>query len=349
MFIVFVSLYFGLSNAKIVKIIDPDKSFRHFFRFSYCFMKNFCYFCGGKREETNVVVHPLTPYYIYRMKKGLILEGGGMRGLFTAGILDVFMENDIKFDGIVGVSAGATFGCNYKSHQIGRVLRYNMRFRNEPRYMGIRSLIKTGDLVGADFAYHVLPEKLDIFDTETYHNDPTEFHVVCTDVHTGNPIYHRIDTIDDNALDWMRASASLPMVSHPVCIGGYEMLDGGISDSIPLRYFESEGFKRNIVILTQPKGFTKKRTKLMPLFKAAMRKYPAIVEAMEHRHIMYNRELAYITQQQQNGNCLVICPDDTLPIGRTSQNPEKMQTVYDMGRKAGEDNLQSVIEFLKRE
>lgn len=283
------------------------------------------------------------------MKKGLVLEGGGMRGLFSAGIMDVFMENDIHFDGIVGVSAGATFGCNYKSHQIGRVLRYNMDFRNDPRYMGLRSLIKTGDLVSAHFSYHILPTQLDIFDNETFTNDPTEFHIVCTDVTNGQPVYRRIDTFDYDAFDWLRASASMPIVSNPVEVGGYTLLDGGISDSIPLRYFESEGFKRNIVILTQPKGFTKKRTKLMPVFRATMRKYPAIVEAMNRRHIMYNHQLEYITQQQAAGHCLVICPEDTLPISRTSQNPKKMQHVYNMGRKAGEQYLNQVRKFLSAE
>ena len=280
------------------------------------------------------------------MKKGLVLEGGGMRGLFTAGILDVFMENGIRFDGIVGVSAGATFGCNYKSHQIGRVLRYNMRFRKEPRYMGLRSLITTGNLVGAEFAYHILPTQLDIFDTETYRNDPAEFHIVCTDVHTGNPVYHRIDDFTFEEFDWIRASASMPIVSRPVSVGGYELLDGGISDSIPLRYFESEGFSRNVVILTQPKGFTKKRTRLMPVFRTAMRNYPAIVEAMDRRHIMYNSELDYISKRQAEGSCIVICPDDVLPISRTSQNPRKMQKVYDMGRRAGDENLTRVRQFL---
>ena len=282
------------------------------------------------------------------IKTGLVLEGGGMRGLFSSGIIDVWMENGVQFDGIVGVSAGATFGCNYKSHQPGRVLRYNMRFRKDPKYMGLRSLIRTGDLVGASFSYHYLPTKLDIFDTDTFEKDHAEFHVVCTDVFTGEPVYRRIDRIDYNALEWMRASASMPVVSRPVSIGGHVLLDGGISDSIPLRYFESEGFNRNIVILTQPKGYTKKRTKLMPFIKAAMNsKYPAIVEAMNRRHIMYNRELAYIEQQQAEGKCLVICPDDTLPISRTSTNADKMQLVYDMGRQKGLDYLQTVKEFIR--
>lgn len=279
-------------------------------------------------------------------KTGLVLEGGGMRGLFTAGILDVLMENNVTFDGVVGVSAGATFGCNFISHQIGRTLRYNMSQRKNPKYMGIRSLIKTGDYVGGEYAYHVLPTKLDVFDFEAFEKNPTEFHVVTTNVRTGEAIYHRIDKVDYTGMEWIRASASMPIISRPVAIGDYEMLDGGIADSIPLRYFESEGFKRNIVILTQPKGFKKKLTKLMPVFKATMRKYPAIIEGMSKRHLMYNRELDYISQQQMAGKCLVICPSDTLPIGRTSLNAKKMQHVYDMGRKAGEDNLEAIRKFI---
>lgn len=281
-------------------------------------------------------------------KTGLVLEGGGMRGLFTAGILDVLMENNVTFDGVVGVSAGATFGCNFISHQIGRTLRYNMSQRKNPKYMGIRSLIKTGDYVGGEYAYHVLPTKLDVFDFEAFEKNPTEFHVVTTNVRTGEAIYHRIDKVDYTGMEWIRASASMPIISRPVAIGDYEMLDGGIADSIPLRYFESEGFKRNIVILTQPKGFKKKLTKLMPVFKATMRKYPAIIEGMSKRHLMYNRELEYISQQQMAGKCLVICPSDTLPIGRTSLNAKKMQHVYDMGRKAGEDNLEAIRKFIAK-
>ncbi|MBQ9294402.1 MAG: patatin family protein [Bacteroidaceae bacterium] len=280
------------------------------------------------------------------MKTGLVLEGGGMRGLFTAGVMDVMMEHGIRFDGIVGVSAGATFGCNYKSHQPGRVLRYNVRFKDDPRYMGLRSLFRTGDLVGADFSYHTLPNELDIFDRETYKSDPTEFHVVCTDAETGEPVYHRIDVMDDDGLDWIRASASMPLVSRPVRLGGRLLLDGGIADSIPLRYFQSQGFERNVVILTQPKGFFKKRTKLMPLFHIFMRRYPAIVRAMSRRHLMYNDELSYLAEQERLGNILLIYPQDTLPIGRTEQDEAKIRHVYAMGREAGEEMMTPVKEFL---
>ena len=280
------------------------------------------------------------------MKTGLVLEGGGMRGLFSAGVMDVMMEHGIRFDGIVGVSAGATFGCNYKSHQPGRVLRYNIRFKDDPRYMGLRSLLRTGDLVGAEFSYHTMPNELDVFDCETYNNDPTEFHVVCTDAETGEPVYHRIDVMEDDGLEWIRASASMPLVSRPVALGAHLLLDGGIADSIPLRYFQGQGFGRNVVILTQPKGFFKRRTKLMPLFHLFMRRYPAIVRAMSRRHMMYNDELAYLSEQERRGNILLICPQDTLPIGRTEQKEAKMRRVYGMGRQTGREMIQTIKDFL---
>ena len=279
------------------------------------------------------------------MKTGLVLEGGGMRGLFTAGVMDVMMEHGIRFDGIVGVSAGATFGCNYKSHQVGRVLRYNIRFKDDPRYMGLRSLLQTGDLVAAEFSYHTLPNELDVFDFEAFNSDPTEFHVVCTDATTGEPVYHRIDKADDEALEWIRASASMPLVSRPVPLDGRLLLDGGISDSIPLRYFQGQGFGRNMVILTQPKGFYKRKTKLMPLFHLFMRRYPAIIEAMGRRHLMYNDELAYLEAQEREGNILLIYPQDTLPIGRTEQDETKMRRVYTMGRAKAESLLPEITDF----
>lgn len=280
------------------------------------------------------------------MKTGLVLEGGGMRGLFTAGVMDVMMEAGIRFDGIVGVSAGATFGCNYKSHQAGRVLRYNVRFKDDPRYMGLCSLLRTGDLVAAEFSYHTLPNVLDVFDFDAFNRDPAEFHIVCTDALTGEPVYKQLDVMNDDGLEWIRASASMPLVSRPVNVEGRLLLDGGISDSIPLRYFQSQGFGRNVVILTQPKGFYKKKTKLMPLFRLFMRRYPAIVQAMSRRHLMYNEELSYLEAQKQEGNILLICPQDTLPIGRTEQDERKMRRVYAMGRKKAEEMLPGIQAFV---
>lgn len=280
------------------------------------------------------------------MKTGLVLEGGGMRGLFTAGILDVMMERGIRVDGIVGVSAGACFGCNYVSNQPGRVIRYNMAMRNEPRYMGVGNILRTGNLLDAEFAYHTLPDVLDPFDKEAYAQSPVEFHVVCTDVRTGLPVYKRLDApVDYEFMEWIRASSSLPLVSRPVAIGDSLLLDGGMSDSIPLRYFQEQGYGRNIVILTQPKGFIKKRTKLMPLFRTFMRRHPAIVEAMDRRHLMYNAQLDYLSREEQAGHIMVLAPDDILPIGRTEQKAASMQRVYDMGRAAAEQAVGRLSAF----
>ena len=223
----------------------------------------------------------------------------------------------------------------------------NLRFKDDPRYMGLRSLLRTGDLVGAEFSYHTMPGELDVFDRETYSADPTEFHVVCTDAETGEPVYHRIDAMDDDGLEWIRASASMPLVSRPVPLDGRLLLDGGIADSIPLRYFQGQGFGRNVVILTQPKGFYKKRTKLMPLFHLFMRRYPAIIRAMSRRHLMYNDELAYLEEQEKQGTILLIYPQDMLPIGRTEQDETKMRRVYAMGRQAAETMLPRIEQFLE--
>lgn len=269
-----------------------------------------------------------------------------MRGLFTAGILDVMMERGIRVDGIVGVSAGACVGCNYVSDQPGRMIRYNMKMKDEPRYMGIGNILRTGNLLDAEFAYHTLPEVLDPFDKEAFARSKVEFHVVCTDVHTGMPVYkHLTPPVDYGFLEWVRASSSLPLVSHPVKIGDRLLLDGGITDSIPLKYFQDLGYEHNIVVLTQPKGFIKKRTKLMPLFRILMRRYPAITEAMSRRHLMYNAQLEYLAKEERTGRITVIAPDDTLPIGRTDQNAGRMQKVYDMGREAAEHAAERLTAF----
>lgn len=279
------------------------------------------------------------------MKRGLVLEGGAMRGLFTAGVIDVMMEAGITYDGIIGVSAGSSFGCNYKSHQPGRVLRYNLRFHNDPRYMGLRTLLTTGNLVGAEFAYHTLPLELDVFDIPTFENNPTEFHLVCTDVHTGEPIYYKMEKVDYSSLEWLRASASMPVVTKPVKVDGREMLDGGISDSIPLKYFQSIGYGRNVVVLTQPRDYTKQPASKW-LFRILLHRYPKIAEAMARRHEMYNSQLAYVREATEKGDTFVIAPAMPLPIGRVEMNPEKMKNVYKMGRDTAVEALPELRKFL---
>lgn len=280
------------------------------------------------------------------MKHGLILEGGAMRGMFTAGVLDVLMEHHLSFDGAIGVSAGAVFGCNYKSGQSGRVIRYNTRFCRDPRYCSIRSLLKTGDLYGADFCYRQIPDELDPFDNDAYLHSPMEFYVTVTDMDTGRPLYHRCDTCDETDLRWMRASASMPLVSQPVEIDGFRLLDGGISDSIPIRYWESIGYQKNVVVLTQPLSYQKEKSHLLPLMRLALREYPHTLTTLENRHCMYNETTAYIRQKEQRGEVFVIRPPEALPIGRVSHNPEKLRTVYGIGRRAAEQALPALLAYL---
>ena len=281
------------------------------------------------------------------MKKGLVLEGGAMRGLFSAGVMDVMMEHGVGFDGIIGVSAGAAFGCNYKSGQAGRAIRYNMRFAKDRRYCSLWSLLTTGDLFGAEFAYHVVPSKYDLFDNEAFERSKTEFYVVCTDVLTGKAVYKRCMKGGYDFCEWIRASASMPVASRVVDLEGYKLLDGGMADSIPLAYFHSIGYGKNIVILTQPDGFQKTSNRLMPLIRWRLRSYPNIVKTMEERHMMYNRELDYVKEAERKGDTLVIRPHEALPIGHVSHNPSEMKRVYDMGRHAGEERISEIELFLR--
>ena len=279
------------------------------------------------------------------MKRGLVLEGGAMRGLFSTGITDVMMEAGIEPDGLIGVSAGAAFGCNYKSRQPGRAIRYNKRFARDKRYCSWLSWLKTGDLFNAEFGYHVIPTQYDIFDDKAFNENPMEFYVVCTDVTTGKAVYKRLSESSPITYDWIRASASMPLASKVVELEGQKVLDGGVADSIPLEYFERIGYDRNVVVLTQPAGFVKEHNPLMPLMRIALRKYPRMIEAMDKRHLMYNRQLEFVRKAEQEGRCLVIRPDEKIPIGHISHDPDNMQQVYDIGRQTGERFLERIKSF----
>ena len=282
------------------------------------------------------------------MRKGLVLEGGALRGLFTAGVMDVMMEQGITFDGLVGVSAGAAFGCNYKSRQPGRVIRYNKRFAKDWRYCSVKSLLKTGDMFGADFDYHVVPDELDVFDGETFDANPMAFYAVCTDMYTGQPVYKLLMKHGKDFNEWIRASSSMPLAARVVDIDDREYLDGGISDSIPLKFFEESGYDRNVVVLTQTEGYVKKPNRLMPLIRLSLRAYPEFVETAAKRHVMYNAELEYVRKREAEGKAFVIRPAQKLPIKHTCHNPETMQQVYDEGRKTMEARMAELKAFLSK-
>ena len=277
------------------------------------------------------------------MKKGLVMEGGAMRGMFTCGVLDVLMENGITFDGAVGVSAGATFGLNIKSHQIGRAIRYNKKYCTDKRYHSLWSLITTGDIYNVPFCYDELPYKLDKWDIKTFEENPMEFYCVATDIEKGTPAYYKCTDGKGKDIAWIRASASMPLVSRPVEIDGGLYLDGGISDSIPLKFMQDKGYDEILVIETQPLDYVKGKQKFMPLVRLMLGKYPEMIRCMKERHIMYNEEKRYVRQQEEAGLIEVIRPAEPLDVSPVEKDAGELERVYQMGRQAGEEYVQKHI------
>ncbi len=278
------------------------------------------------------------------MKTGLVLEGGAMRGMYTAGVLDTFLDENISFDCAVGVSAGALFGVNFLSRQKGRVIRYNKRFNGDKHYMGIIPLIKEGNIFSTKYAYEDVPRRLDPFDDDTYKSSGIPFFAVLTDVDSGQPEYVRIDSVFEQ-MDTLRASGSMPLVSRPVQIGEKRYLDGGISDSIPYEWLLSQGCDRLIVILTRDIDYRKS-----PASSAVVRlcgvKYPKIAERMKHRHEQYNRSADKLKELERDGKAFVIRPSEEIKISRLEKDPEKLQSVYELGTKdclASLDKLKSYL------
>lgn len=279
-------------------------------------------------------------------KIGLVLEGGGHRGIYTAGILDTFAQNNISFDGIMGVSAGCIHGVSFLSGQIGRSVRYTTRFCNNPSYMSFKSLIKTGDFFNVDFCYYKLPETLDPFDNDAFDKNPTPFYAVCSDVKTGKAVYHKCDSVRGEKIKWIQASASMPLAAKIVKIDEGEFLDGGITDSIPIKKMQKLGYSKNIVILTQEAGYRKKPNSLLPLIKRVYKKYPELINAIQNRHIIYNQQLDYLEEQEKLGNVIIIRPSQKPQAGRIEKDKEKILSTYNLGRNDAEKLLETVKNFI---
>ena len=279
-------------------------------------------------------------------KTGIVLEGGGMRGMYTCGILDVLMENRIYVDGMVGVSAGIAFGCNYKSRQAGRALRYNVRFARDKRYSGIMSLLKTGNYYNAWFAYHLVPTHYDVFDYNVFEDSAMECYAVCFDVKSGEGVYQRLTHVDNDFFEWIRASASMPVVAKPVEVGGRLLLDGGLADSIPLEFMINKGYKRNIVILTREEGYRKTAEHGMWLMKPLLRKWPKVIEASQKRPAHYNMQLQTVREQEREGNAFVFRPLKPLNVSRTTHDAAEMNRVYQQGREEALQRLGELKKFL---
>ena len=282
-----------------------------------------------------------------KMKVGLVLEGGGMRALFTAGVLDALLDiKELDIDGIVGVSAGALFGVNYVSGQKERAIRYNKKYARDKRYMGFYSWITTGNAVNEEFAFYEIPFKLDVFDQEKFKQSKIDFYVVMTNVESGKPEYVLIKDVFKQ-MEYLRATSALPFASKIIEINGKKYLDGGISDSIPIDYCEGLGYDKIILVLTRPKN-THKEDKLNFLYKLVYRKYPNLVERLINMGKDYEVVLKKIEDLENKNKIFVIRPPKVLKIGRLEKNEDKIQNVYDIGLNTGIKEKENLLKYLNK-
>ncbi len=280
------------------------------------------------------------------MKVGLVLEGGGMRAMFTAGVLDVFLTENVQVDGIVAVSAGVLFGVNYPAKQYGRALRYNKKYLNDKRYMGWHSLLTTGNIVNKDFAFYELPFTLDPFDAETFRQSKIDFYATLTNVQTGEAEYVKLDDVF-NEMEVLRATSAMPFVSKMVEINGQYYLDGGIADSISLKKCQALGYDKIIVVLTRPLEYRKKPTPSW-IFNLFYRDYPHLVEKLKTRYQNYNDTVEEIIRLNNNKDIFVIRPSHHLPISRIEKDVEKVQAMYDLGITDAKREMAALKAFLSR-
>lgn len=282
------------------------------------------------------------------IKAGLVVEGGGMRGVYSSGVLDFFIEKDLFFENNYGVSAGACHLCSYLAKQYKRAFRVNVDYLNDKRYCSVHSLLKTGNLFGAEMLYDIIPNELDLFDYDTYNKNESNFYVVITDINTGKPEYVKIGDLKKDII-YVRASSSLPLLAKNVKINDKEYLDGGISDSIPIKKSIADGNKKNVVILTRDSTYRKGKNTLMPIIKLKYKKYPNFVKSMADRYIVYNEILDFIKELEDNGDVFVIRPKKPVNIGRTEKNREKLEALYNDGYNDAKDCYEELLKYLGKE
>lgn len=279
------------------------------------------------------------------MKVGLVLEGGAMRGMYTAGVIDVFLENNIKVDCIIGVSAGALFGVNYCSNQKGRVLRYQKKFVKEKNYMGLRTLFKTGNIVNKELAYYDIPLKLDVFDEKAFSKSKTDFYIVATNIETGEAEYKKIKNTEKE-IEYFCATAAMPFVSQIVEVDGKKYLDGALADSIPLDKMQAMGYDKIIVVLTKPAGY-KKRKPPRVLANKIYKEYPNLADTINTRHERYNATIDKLDKLEKEKEIIVIRPSRKVKMGRIEKNVDKLQEMYDLGVSDTTNILSELKEYLK--
>lgn len=278
---------------------------------------------------------------------GLVLEGGGMKGVFTAGVLDFFLDKGIEFKNIYGVSAGACTMSSYVSKQRGRALETMTDYLGSKRYMGAYSLLTTGDIFGVDFSYDLVPNYLNPFDYETFKKYEGNAYAVVTNIVTGEAEYIKLKDMETD-VEYVRASSSLPLVSRNVEINGNKYLDGGMADSIPIRKSEADGNVKNIVVMTKPVGYRREKEKALAAFKARYIKYPKIYELMKNRHIVYNETVDYIEKQAREKKLILLRPLDDIYIDRLEKDSDKLTALYNEGYKEAEQRYDEIMEYLNK-
>jgi predicted patatin/cPLA2 family phospholipase len=280
-------------------------------------------------------------------KIGLILEGGGMRGIYTAGVLDFFIEKNIEVDMAIGVSAGSCHASSYLSKQYKRAYHATIDYINDKNYLSFRNLIKTGSIFGMDFMFNKIPNELNIYDYDAFSKSNTKFVVVATNCETGNPEYFELKDLKKE-ITYMQASCSIPMFANIVEIDNYKLVDGGVSDSIPIEYALSQGYKKNIVVLTRDITYRKSKQKFTSVVKRKYKKYPNLVKAIEGRHFNYNKSLDLVNELSQSGDALVIRPKKPVKVSQVEKNVVKLTELYEEGYNDAKELYDKILDFINK-
>ncbi|WP_078381159.1 patatin-like phospholipase family protein [Sutcliffiella halmapala] len=280
------------------------------------------------------------------INSGLVLEGGGLRGVYTAGVLEYFMEKELYFPYVIGVSAGACMAASYLSRQKGRNKKVNIDFVTDSRYLSYRNYFKTRQLFGMDFIFDEIPNKLVPYDYETFSNSMEQFVVVTTDCLSGEPVYYHMDEHRENMLQLIRASSSLPFVAPSIPYEGRVLLDGGIIDPIPIKKAQLDGFKKNVVILTKPAGYKKKASRFSSLIR--YKEYPKISERIQTRYQIYNDTLAYLEAEKEKESVFIFQPSKPLAASRIERNKQRLTNLYELGWNDAKENYEALQRFLEQ-
>ena len=280
-------------------------------------------------------------------KIGLILEGGGMRGIYTAGVLDFFIDKNIEVDLVVGVSAGGCHAASYLSKQYKRAFHSNVDYLNDKDYISFRNLIKNGSIFGMELMFDKIPNELYPYDHEAFYNSKSKFTVVATNCETGEAEYFHLKDMKKDIM-YLQASCSIPMFANIVEVDGYKLVDGGVADSIPIEYALKQGCNKNIVILTRDKTYRKNKVKFLSLIKRKYKKYPKLVKSIANRHLNYNKSLDLIKSLEDKKDILVIRPKSPVKVSQIEKNVNKLTDLYNEGYNDAKDSYEKIIEFLNK-